>query len=56
MYPAIKPTKKSLHQKHHKHRDIAERKMEEEVQGFAADNVPGTPYDRRQVNPGLNGN
>jgi len=56
MYPAIKPTKKSLHQKHHKHRDIAERKMEEEVHGFAADNVPGTAYERNQVNPGLNGN
>jgi len=30
--------------------------MEEEVHGFAADNVPGNPYERRQVNPGLNGN
>jgi len=57
MYPVQKEIKKkSLHQKHHRHRDIAERKMEEEVHGFAADNVPGTAYDRNQVNPGINGN
>jgi len=33
--------------KHYNKKDINERKMEEEVHGFAADNVPGTPYDRR---------
>jgi len=26
--------------------------MEEEVHGFAADNVPGIPYDRALINPG----
>ena len=55
-YPEPKPKKKSLHQKHHKHRDIAERKMEEEVHGFAADNVPGIPYERSPLAPGYNGN
>jgi len=44
--------KKSLHQKHHRHRDIAERKMDEEVHGFASDNVPGTAYARPEHNPG----
>ena len=48
VWPEPKPKKKSLHQKHHRHskRDIAERKMDEEVHGFSADNVPGIPYDR----------
>jgi hypothetical protein len=66
MYPPQKPTKKddskkdikkkSLHQKHHSHRDIAERRIDAEVHGFAADNVPGTAYERQPVPYGSNGN
>jgi len=57
VYPEQKyPKKKSLHQKHHSHKDIAERKMEEEVHGFSANNVPGTAFDRSPVDPGQNGN
>jgi hypothetical protein len=57
MYPPQKQSKKkSLHQKHHRHRDINERKMDEEVHGFSADNVPGTPYERQPVPYGNNGN
>ena len=33
--------------KHHKHaKDIAERAMDEEVHGFASDNVRGIPWGR----------
>jgi hypothetical protein len=40
--------------RHHK-KDIAERAMDEEVHDFAADNVPGTAWDRRDTSYGDNG-
>ena len=30
--------------------------MDEEVHGFAADNVPGIPHERSPLAPGYNGN
>jgi len=42
----------SQHKRKHHKKDIAERKMEEEVHGFAADNVPGIPHERSPLAPG----
>ena len=53
--PAKKQAAVQHRRKHHK-KDIAERKMDEEVHGFAADNVPGIPWDRNPVSYGYNGN
>jgi len=38
--------------KHYNRKDINERKMEEEVHGFAADNVPANPLDRKETKYG----
>lgn len=49
----------SLHQHKHKHhaKDIAERAMDEEVHGFASDNVRGIAWGRQEDFPyGNNGN
>jgi len=58
VYPPqkFKKGKKSFHQKHHKKRDIAERNMDEEVHGFASDNVMPYAWNREETAPGYNGN